>query len=201
MCVHAPELICSTGVLGFHTFKLALCIYNKLHSHAVILSWWAFDVTFPGSNPLRSNRSGLNVSNGGSWNPKFTLKVSGLWIKIKGQNFASQVLSRHTFKVSRKKGSEFVDHRGTLRAFNQLTIACELDMINAISAADIGFIMSSSTCASLLSLLECSPQKQNGGTLHFCLWGWIMWKINIIEFSFHMISWIIKPRVCVYYLP
>ena len=28
------------------------------------------------------------------------------------------------------------------RAFNQFTIACELDMINVISAADITFIMS-----------------------------------------------------------
>ena len=33
---------------------------------------------------------------------------------MKGQNFASQVLSRHTFRISRKKGSEFFDHRGTL---------------------------------------------------------------------------------------
>ena len=48
------------------------------------------------------------------------------------------------------------------RAFNQFTIACELDMINAISAADIAFIMSSSTSAWLLSPLECSLQKQNG---------------------------------------
>ena len=48
------------------------------------------------------------------------------------------------------------------RAFNQFTIACELDMINAISAADIAFIMSSSTSAWFLSPLECSPQKQNG---------------------------------------
>ena len=48
------------------------------------------------------------------------------------------------------------------RAFNQFTIACELDMINAISAADITFIMSSSTSAWLPSPLECSPQKQNG---------------------------------------
>ena len=48
------------------------------------------------------------------------------------------------------------------RAFNQFTIACELDMINAISAADIAFIMSRSTSAWLLSPLECSPQKQNG---------------------------------------
>ena len=48
------------------------------------------------------------------------------------------------------------------RAFNQFTIACELDMINATSAADIAFIVSSSTSAWLLSPLECSPQKQNG---------------------------------------
>ena len=48
------------------------------------------------------------------------------------------------------------------RAFNQFTIACELDMINAMFAADTAFIMSSSTSAWLLSSLECSPQKQNG---------------------------------------
>ena len=36
------------------------------------------------------------------------------------------------------------------RAFNQFRIACELDMINAISAADVAFIMSSSTSAWLL---------------------------------------------------
>ena len=48
------------------------------------------------------------------------------------------------------------------RAFNQFTIACELDMINVVSATDNTFIMSSSTSAWLLSPLECSPQKQNG---------------------------------------
>ena len=63
------------------------------------------------------------------------------------------------------------------RAFNQFTIACELDMINVISAADITFIMSSSTSAWLLSPLECSRQKQNGWTLRFCFWGWIMRKM------------------------
>jgi len=47
------------------------------------------------------------------------------------------------------------------RTFNQFTIACELVMINAISAADIAFIVSSSTSAWLLSPLECSIQKQN----------------------------------------
>ena len=54
------------------------------------------------------------------------------------------------------------------RAFNQFTITCELEMINPISAADIAFIMSSSTSAWLPSPLECSPQKQNGWTLRFC---------------------------------
>ena len=48
------------------------------------------------------------------------------------------------------------------RAFNQFKIACELDMINGISAADITFTRSSSTSTWLLSPLECSPQKQNG---------------------------------------
>ena len=89
------------------------------------------------------------------------------------------------------------------RAFNQFTIACELDRINAISAADIGFIMSSSTSAWLLSPLECFPQKQNGWTLRFCFWGWIMWKMynkTIIEFGFRKISWIIKTS-CLCYLP
>ena len=79
------------------------------------------------------------------------------------------------------------------RAFNQFIMACELDMINAISAADIAFIMSSSTSAWLLSPLECSPQKQNDWTVLLCFWGWIMWKMckKIIEFGFRMISWII----------
>ena len=45
---------------------------------------------------------------------------------------------------------------------NSVNISDFLDMINAISAADIAFIMSSSTSAWLLSPLECSPQKQNG---------------------------------------
>ena len=33
---------------------------------------------------------------------------------MKGQNFSSQVLSRHTFRIIRKKGSDFFYHRGTL---------------------------------------------------------------------------------------
>ena len=36
MRVYTAKLVCSTGVLGFQTFKLTFCIYNKLHSHPVI---------------------------------------------------------------------------------------------------------------------------------------------------------------------
>ena len=38
MRVYAAELICSTRVSGFQTFKLMFCIYNKLCLHAEILS-------------------------------------------------------------------------------------------------------------------------------------------------------------------
>ena len=36
--VFAVELICSTGVSGFQTFKPVFCIHNKLRLHAEILS-------------------------------------------------------------------------------------------------------------------------------------------------------------------
>ena len=38
MRVYAAELICSTEVSGFQTFKPVFCIYNKLRLHAEILS-------------------------------------------------------------------------------------------------------------------------------------------------------------------
>ena len=38
MRVYVAELICSTRVSGFQTFKLVFCIYNKLRLHAEILS-------------------------------------------------------------------------------------------------------------------------------------------------------------------
>ena len=84
MLVYATALICSTGVLGFHTFKLMFFIYNKLHLHAELLK--ASDPLtslFAGSNSLRSNWSVLNVSNDRLWNPKLTLEVNGRWIKSK----------------------------------------------------------------------------------------------------------------------
>ena len=48
------------------------------------------------------------------------------------------------------------------RAFNQFTIAYELDLINEISAAVYCIYHVKFTFAWLLSPLECSPQKQNG---------------------------------------
>ena len=73
-------------------------------------------------------------------------------------------------------------------------------MINAISAADIAFIMSSPMSAWLLSPLECSPQKQNGWTPCFCFWGWIMWKCIIKQLLNSVFAWyheLPKPCVCV----
>ena len=46
--------------------------------------------------------------NGRTWNPKLTINVNSLWIKIKAQNFARQVSSKHTFKIWRKIGSDFL---------------------------------------------------------------------------------------------
>ena len=38
MRVYVAELICSTRVSGFQTFKPVFCIYNKLRLHAEMLS-------------------------------------------------------------------------------------------------------------------------------------------------------------------
>ena len=38
MRVYVAELIYSTGVSGFQTFKLVFCIYYKLRLHADMLS-------------------------------------------------------------------------------------------------------------------------------------------------------------------
>ena len=86
------------------------------------------------------------------------------------------------------------------RAFNQFTIACELDMINAISAADIAFIMWSSTSAWLLSPLECSPQKRMAKRFasvsedELCEKCIIKQLFNSVFAWYHELS---KPRVCV----
>ena len=85
------------------------------------------------------------------------------------------------------------------RAFNQFTIACELDMINVISAADIIFIMSSSTSAWLLSPLECS-QKQNAERFtavsedELCEKCIIKQLLNSVFAWYHELS---NPHVCV----
>ena len=70
-----------------------------------------------------------------------------------------------------------------LRVFNQFTIACELDMINAISAADIAFIMSSSMSACLSVLLRNKMAEHFASVSEDELC-----ENNIIEFGFRMIS-------------
>lgn len=100
-CVYAAEWTCSMGVLGFQTFKLAFCIYNRLHSHTEILG------------RLRSNRSVLDLSNSRPWNPKLTLKVNGPWLKVKDQNFVVTCLRKKEgifllhglFRISASKGA------------------------------------------------------------------------------------------------
>ena len=39
MCMYEAELICSTGGLGFQTFKPVFCMYNTLRLNAEILSY------------------------------------------------------------------------------------------------------------------------------------------------------------------
>ena len=103
MSVYAAELICSTGVSGFQTFKPVFCIYNKLRLHAEMLSQLVNDVIFSRSNTVMSYRSVFNVSNGGPSNPKLTLKLNSLRIKRKAKNFVSWMLSEYAFKIGRKK--------------------------------------------------------------------------------------------------
>ena len=78
------------------------------------------------------------------------------------------------------------------RAFNQFTIACELDMINAISAADIAFIVSSSTSAWLLSpwsvLLRNKMAERFASVSEDELCEKCIIIKTIIEFGFRMIS-------------
>ena len=103
MRVHKPKLICSTVVSDFQTFKFVFWIYNKLPLHAAILSCESLTSSYPWSNPLKSNRSVLNENNGGLWSPKLALEENSLWIKSKGQDFASEVSSKHVFQNLKEK--------------------------------------------------------------------------------------------------
>ena len=72
--------------------------------------------SYPRSNPVKSNRSVLNVSNGGPWNPILALKENGLSIKFEALDFVSEVSNKHAFKIWGKKRSEYFDHSSTLKA-------------------------------------------------------------------------------------
>ena len=114
MSVYAADLICSTGVSGFQTFKPVFCIYNKLRLHAEMFSWWADDVIFSRSNPLMSYRSVSYVSHGGPSNPKLTLKIDSLQRKRKAQKFCQLDIKRIRFQNRKKKRKWFFDHSTTL---------------------------------------------------------------------------------------
>ena len=67
---------------------------------------------------------------------------------MKGRNFGSQVLSRHTFRISRKKGSDFCDHKGTL---NNISLEdFEIDQDNMFP---LGRLFVTVTC---LLVIQCS---------------------------------------------
>ena len=106
MRVCAAELICSTGVLSFQTFKPVFCMHNKLRLHAEILSWWVNDVIFSRYNSLRSNRSVLNVSNGEPWNPKLT-------VKTQSSKLCQLGVKRTRFQNMKEKRKWFFDHSTT----------------------------------------------------------------------------------------
>ena len=59
MRVHAPKLICSTGVSNFQTFKLVFCMYNKLRLNAAILSYWFLDVMSSSIQPPKVQSASL----------------------------------------------------------------------------------------------------------------------------------------------
>ena len=86
------------------------------------------------------------------------------------------------------------------RAFSQFTIACELDMINVISAADITFIMSSSTSVWLpvpWSVLLRNKMAERFASVSedaLCEKCIIKQLLNSVFAWYHGLS---KPRVCV----
>ena len=51
--------------MNFQIFKLTLSMYNKVRLHDAVLSCDSLTSSYPRSNPLRSNRSVLNVNYSG----------------------------------------------------------------------------------------------------------------------------------------
>ena len=113
----------------FYTSRKWISFSPKWSAKGVIscirmLKFWASEPLtspFPGSNHRRSNRSVLNVSNRDQRrtvkSKSYTL-VNDLWVKIKAQNFASQMLSKHTFKIWGEKGSDFFLSQGHFKRGN-----------------------------------------------------------------------------------
>ena len=79
-------------------------------------------------------------------------------------------------------------------AFNQFTVACELDTINAISAADVAFQVCLVTKP--LELFSSETEWLNSSPLFVNV---RMYNKTIIEFGFRMISRFITTS-CLYYM-
>ena len=96
-CVlHAPKLVCSTGVSNFQT----------------------------SIQPSAGNRSVLNVNNGGPWNPKVALKENSLLDKIRSSRFCqSGACQANTLSKSERKREEiFLNHSRPLTLIEQVSV-------------------------------------------------------------------------------
>ena len=108
MRVYAAELICSTGVLCFQTSKLALCVCNKAAftrwNFKLVRLWRHFflDPTLWG--PIDQFWTWVMADR--------EIQVNGLWIKIKAQDFSSQVLSKHFQNLKKKRWRFFFLSQG-----------------------------------------------------------------------------------------
>ena len=63
--------------------------------------------SYPRSNPLKSNRSGLNVNNGGPWNRKLSLKIQPL-DEIRSSRFCQWGVKQTRFYNVKSEGKRKV---------------------------------------------------------------------------------------------
>ena len=89
----------------FLTFALHDCIISW--NFKLVSKWSLFSLDPTPWGPIGQ----FWMLNGRLWNPKLTPKVNGLWIKIKAQNFASQVFKySHLQNLKQKRISDFFYH-------------------------------------------------------------------------------------------
>ena len=84
-----------------------------------------------------------------------------------------------------------------------LTVACEVDLVNAIPTADITFVLSSSNYAEFLSPLsvQCSQTFAKSERSFICKLSQKCNHKTIIEFGFYMISFSTSSDNCFLFTP